>query len=202
MTTIPTPADFLMSRDPDEEEEYDVPFEQNAARLDDLERRIHALEMIAQVEGLAPAAPDTTCPECVACREDAEHSATRAETAEVRAAGAESLIEQIEAIVKKSTSKVSLEVKAAIEEWRRPEAAEAEPEPEQEPEGHISKAEREQMMGGFVGRPTHDADVEAWRSYARSQGYTGTDVDTMNRSQIRTMLGITHPDAQTSAVGA
>lgn len=53
------------------------------------------------------------------------------------------------------------------------------------------EAQPAQTVGGFVGRPTRDADVEQWRSYARSAGYTG-DVDSMNRSQIRTVLGIDH----------
>ncbi len=41
--------------------------------------------------------------------------------------------------------------------------------------------------------PAADASVEEWRAYARGLGYTGSDVDTMNRSQVRTMLGIEQP---------
>lgn len=48
-------------------------------------------------------------------------------------------------------------------------------------------------MGGFVGMPTRDADVEAWRSYARTRGFDDPAVGVMNRSQIRTMLGVEQP---------
>lgn len=44
--------------------------------------------------------------------------------------------------------------------------------------------------------PAHDADVEEWRAYARSRGYQGPDVDTANRSSIRTMLGIPQPEPE------
>ena len=42
--------------------------------------------------------------------------------------------------------------------------------------------------------PAHDAPVEEWRAYARSRtGFPeGTSIDTLNRSQIRTLLGIPH----------
>lgn len=46
--------------------------------------------------------------------------------------------------------------------------------------------------------PAEDADVEEWRAHARSLGYTGPDVDKANRSQIRTMLGIAHPEGSDS----
>ncbi|HEU4567681.1 MAG TPA: hypothetical protein VFR99_06560 [Marmoricola sp.] len=39
--------------------------------------------------------------------------------------------------------------------------------------------------------PAADADVEAWVDYAQRMGYQ--DVDGMNRSQIRTLLGVAHP---------
>lgn len=44
--------------------------------------------------------------------------------------------------------------------------------------------------------PADDAPVEEWRAYARSaRGQTNgeSSIDTMNRSQIRTLLGITQP---------
>lgn len=41
--------------------------------------------------------------------------------------------------------------------------------------------------------PGNDADVEEWRSYARSKGYGGEhDLEQLNRSQIRTLLGVPH----------
>lgn len=46
--------------------------------------------------------------------------------------------------------------------------------------------------------PPDGADTEEWRAYARNAGYRGPDVDQMNRSQIRTTLGIAHPEASTT----
>lgn len=37
--------------------------------------------------------------------------------------------------------------------------------------------------------PEHNADLEVWREYARTQGFDG-DLTQMNRSQIRTALGL------------
>lgn len=88
------------------------------------------------------------------------------------------VLARVEKIVAKSTSKVSLDVKAAINAWRKPEvpAEPASDEPPSAPE-----------------MPAHDADVQAWRDYARSLGYSGAPVDEGNRSQIRTLLGIGQP---------
>jgi hypothetical protein len=96
------------------------------------------------------------------------------------------LLAEVEKIVKPSTSKVSLEVKAAIEAWKSPEISEqAEPVAEPVPASNATE------MG--YSHPAHDADVEEWRTYARVLGYQGKDVDQANRSQIRTMLGIEQP---------
>lgn len=43
--------------------------------------------------------------------------------------------------------------------------------------------------------PAHDADVEEWRAYA-VPFLAGHDVGTLNKSQIRTLLGIPHPSAE------
>lgn len=103
------------------------------------------------------------------------------------------LLAEVEKIVKPSTSKVSLEVKAAIEAWKAP----AVPETEEPPADLISKAEREQMMAAPVtAQPAHDADVEEWRAYAMAtagEQFELVGLDQMNRSQIRTMLGIEQP---------
>lgn len=39
-------------------------------------------------------------------------------------------------------------------------------------------------------QPAHDAEVEAWRDFARSRGGVEGDLQQMNRSQIRTALGV------------
>lgn len=81
----------------------------------------------------------------------------------------QALIEQVLAICKPSTSKLANNIRAAIE-----------PPVAVPPSGAESPP----------GPPVRDADVEEWRGYARSLGYNGPDIDTANRSQIRTMLGI------------
>lgn len=88
------------------------------------------------------------------------------------------VLAQVEKIVAKSTSKVSLDVKAAINAWRNPDAAPAEPAGD-EPEP--------------MAQPAPDAEVEEWRAYARSLGYAGAPVEQGNRSQIRTLLGVEQP---------
>lgn len=117
------------------------------------------------------------------------------------------VVDEIGRIVKKSTSKVSLEVKAAIDAWANPQtpspAAEpphSEPQPEPIPAASTEAIAGEGLppMRRVDGVPTHDAPVEEWRSYARAAHGVGegTVIDTMNRSQIRTMLGIEQPVAQ------
>lgn len=83
------------------------------------------------------------------------------------------LLEDVEALVKPSTSKLANSVRAAINAWRAPEV------PAEPVEDH-TPAEL----------PAADAPVEEWREFAR--GLTDQDVDSMNRSQIRTLLGIPH----------
>ena len=107
------------------------------------------------------------------------------------------LVDDIEEAVGKSTAKPSLAVKALIDAWKAPEV----------PSDHITKAEREQMMSdgdepeGEVlqnrpDQPAHDAPVEEWRAYCRElrpAEFLPVTLDTMNRSQIRTFLGLEQP---------
>lgn len=86
------------------------------------------------------------------------------------------LIEQVLALIKPSTSKLANSIRAVLE----PVVTPPEPAPAEEPQPSSHPLE-------------NDASVEEWRAYARSQGYQGPDVDTANRSQIRTMLGIAQP---------
>lgn len=213
--TAPTPAEFLASTEPDEDETVPHPID-------------HPLYLIAQsLQRMADAAagqPVTAVLDSAPCVDCAEHQnaadSYREQLVEMgnSYAVAVELVEQIEGIVKKSTSKVSLEVKAAIESWRSPELPEepatrpccpsAEGGPHHDdcpagsgdpaPEGHIGKAEREQMLAGEsvpAAQPEPDADVWQWRTYAKAlRGATGeSSIDTMNRSQIRTMLGVEQP---------
>jgi hypothetical protein len=100
------------------------------------------------------------------------------------------LVADIEKVVKKSTSQVSLAVKDAIEAWKNP-AVPAEPEETVEPEAAVDADARPEQ-------PAHDADVETWRAYCRAlrpAEFLPTTLDTMNRSQIRTFLGIEQVEA-------
>lgn len=194
MTTIPTPADFLMIREPDED---DVdPFDQNAARLDDLERRLFALETGTYPEEL-PSRDE------LLVRED-ESAALLIDTSneladlEAKHDVVLRLIDQIEGIVKKSTSKVSLDVKAAIKAWANPETPSPAPDADEPAVDEAAGAgspeqDVQQSAGEGLPQPAVDAPVDEWRAYARAQGYTGAGIDQMNRSQIRTMLGIEQP---------
>lgn len=90
------------------------------------------------------------------------------------------LLADVEKIVSKSTSKLADSVREAIATWRNPEPA---------------PSENATEMG--LEQPAHDAPVEEWRAYARHLGHGRTgaafnELDQMNRSQIRTAMGIEH----------
>lgn len=133
------------------------------------------------------------------------------------------LLAEVEKIVKPSTSKVSLEVKAAIDAWKSPEVPQALTADEVAvhglPTGGKSPCGVHYMADASFStdptcpecvaaeepvpasnaaemghpQPDHDAAVEQWREFARGLGYQGPDIDKANRSQIRTMLGIEQP---------
>lgn len=86
----------------------------------------------------------------------------------------QALIDQALEVCSKSVSKLANSVREVLE----PVVATSGPEPE---------------TAQGAEHPSHDAPVEEWREFARSIGYAGPDVDTMNRSQIRSMLGIDQP---------
>lgn len=195
MTTIPTPADFLMIREPDEDDAE--PFEQNAARLDDLERRLYALEargrdlqndaQLLQEETSDQEHRMHTLIEDLA-DEQAKHAVVIA------------LVDQIEGIVRKSTSQVSLAVKAAIKAWANPDTPSPAPDVAESAVDDAAGAgspeqDVQQSAGEGLPQPAVDAPVDEWRAYARSIHAVpeGTVLDQMNRSQIRTLLGIEQP---------
>lgn len=106
------------------------------------------------------------------------------------------LLADVEKIVAPSTSKLANSVREAITRWRAPEAG---AEPVVEPDGVPAAvqcpacaryfADAELLDGHHCTGPAPDADVEAWRAYALALGAEG-DLSQMNRSQIRTLLGI------------
>lgn len=178
--TAPTPEAFL-AQPPDPDEDLDVDIDIDIDIDIDVTPGAHPLlrplqDIAEQLEWIArgPA--------------EAEKASDRLNEAyaDLEASHAQlfGLVADIEKIVKKSTSKLADQVRAAIDGWKAPAVEETVP------------ASNAAEMGHHP--PAHDADVEEWRGYARSLGYTGADIDTANRSQIRTMLGI----GQTQTAGA
>lgn len=118
------------------------------------------------------------------------------------------LVEEVLEVCKPSVSKLANQVRETIARHREPET----PSPAQDDVASSAPAVDEaapvgmptpdvqQRAGEGPGLPAHDAPVEAWRAYARSVTGSpeGTFIDSMNRSQIRTMLGIEQPVAPTS----
>lgn len=120
------------------------------------------------------------------------------------------LVLEIEEIVKPSTSKLANSVRAALGRWSGATGTAPIEEPAEVPPGDPAAdpvvepgegpapdevPEPIEEPGAVDGPPHKDADVEAWRAYAVAQGVTD-DLSRHNRSQIRTLLGIT----QTAAV--
>lgn len=120
------------------------------------------------------------------------------------------LLEKVLVICKPSTSKLANAIRAAVE----PEAEPVEPTEPAQPTD--AEAPGEQIVTGAVqcpaclllfvdndfldrheckARPANDAPVEDWRAYAKTMGHEYPYLDTANRSQIRTMLGISHSGA-------
>lgn len=174
MMQTPSPEEFMMlAADPDDDSDQAVP--DFAQRLAELEARFAALagaqsdSPSADTYPLAPAAEDMQFASL-----DAEIGELQQEHTDLEAKHdvVLQLVEQIRGIVKKSTSKVSLDVKAAIDAWANPLGT---------------------LTPSPWAQPAHDAPVEEWRGFAdgRLKGL-GYDLEQMNRSQIRTLLGIEH----------
>lgn len=89
--------------------------------------------------------------------------------------GRQQVIEKALELLKKSTSKLAIGVREVLESR----------DPDKESE----------LTTVLPVRPADDADVEEWRAYARPFVPRSVDVDDLNRSQIRTLLGIAHPEA-------
>jgi hypothetical protein len=170
--TTPTPEQFLAAPpDPDEDEEP-------AAPVEPLESIAGSLRYLVD-------------------RYDAEHAEEKLsdtlreeyDDLDSKYAAAFEVIEQIEATVKPSTSKLANSVRAVIGRWKNPKVEPVNTQRAVEPVDE--EPETPPVIATL--EPEPDADVEAWRAYARGRGYQDADVDRMNRSQIRTMLGIEQP---------
>lgn len=175
--TAPSPEAFLALTSTDEDHEEDVqqptsPLESIAASLEAMTRAVVdiAIEGRPGADLVAASRPDTELQERY-FRLSEEY-----DDLEAKHQSLYDLLADVEKIVSKSKSQVSLEVKAAINAWRNPEVP-AEGVPAGEP----------------AASPALDADAEDWREYARAEGFgeqTGHDLSQMNRSQIRTLLGL------------
>lgn len=120
------------------------------------------------------------------------------------------LVEEIEGIVKPSTSKLANQVRAAVQRWRAPEVPAGEP-VDEEPgicstHGWAHKFKtcaevtaEQSVGGGDLELPGPDADVWEWRAYAIRLGHDNVEMGKLNRSQIRTMLGVDQPVNEVSA---
>lgn len=179
MTTAPTAQEFLamQSTEDDVELEHVSPLESIAESL-----RMIAVGMGGEVFSaeLVQESPSDRLQEAFDDLEDKHRSLF-------------DLLAEVERIVKPSTSKVSLDVKAAIDRWKSPEVPTTE-----QVEAETVPVENAAEMG--LPQPDHDADAEVWRAYARQLGHGRTgpafnELNQMNRSQIRTMLGIEQPSA-------
>lgn len=180
---LPTPQEFLERPEPADDGDLIDPLVSIAASLAQL---IDAM--------LYPLPGDAAAEE-----ELAQNLRETAADLEDKLQAAVATLAQIEAVVKPSTSKLANAVRAELARWRgeapsefydRLEAAAAEPEPEEPVEDQV----------GYVGpvasvpeQPAPDAPVEEWRAYVRARGYTSPHIDLLNRSQIRSMLGIPQP---------
>ena len=162
------------------------------APVDPLTSIAHSLKQLVVV--LAQGVPSA------AAAEDEPLTASQEEKYIARARELEAkqaLIEQVLAVVKPSVSKLADQVRevlgagvVVVVEEPAPSELQVAPELGVVPDTH--------EIGATVGVPTDDATVEEWRAFARTMtgAPEGTVVDQMNRSQIRTMLGIAHPAAE------
>lgn len=197
---IPTPEQFLsFPSDPDEDVDDLDP-------IADLERRVATLEALA-----ADSVPGTLYDQAIADGNADHGDAIRVEAEltrlQERVMDKQALIDEVLAAVKPSTSKLANKIREILAPQTPSPAPDASPsEPPAPPaspaadegdrHGQASAGEgSSQVVLGQVGEhpPAHDADVEEWRAYARQRGVYVTGLDTMNRSQIRTMLGIEQP---------
>lgn len=193
MSTTPTVEEFLTSSQPDEPEEVEHP-------TDPLESIAHSMRILTEVVVRRDAEDEEQDSQSALVNElDRELQGVRAELA-----ASQALVEEVLAICKPSTSKLANSIRAAIAEH---EAV------DEEPEGEVAYVcphcgtgwgevvdpctECGKAASGTTPerpeQPAHDAPVEEWRDYVRAvrpAEFRPTTLDTMNRSQIRTYLGI------------
>ena len=204
MSTMPSPEAFLAQPSTEEDEDdQDFPVDQQALDVRELlppgsfepspfDWPNGPLESIAaslrQIVARQPA--PTVCTRCVELTDEVQSYREAADDLAYKHQTVVELVEEIEATIKKSTSKLANDVRAAIGRWREPVLP--------EPADHDQVLTVQPDVPPYLrDMPADDADVETWRAYARHAvgAGEGSDIDSMNRSQIRSMLGIPHPGA-------
>jgi hypothetical protein len=177
-----SPADF-MAQPPDPEEELEAttpplamaPYDPNP--LDSIAQSLRQLVQIHSGNAAAEAENDGITAVVMAAR-------AAYDDLEAKYGSLYELLKEIETTIKPSTSKLANQVRDAIGRWRDPEVP-----AEVGPDAHAAEA------GVAPEHPSHDAPVEEWRDFAKTMAppYKWADIDTMNRSQIRSLLGISQP---------
>lgn len=197
MTVAPTPEQFLAQTEPDDEDhELDGPFDMGVGAFMEvspfdwpngpLESIAESLRKIAgsyvQVE-LAGTELEV-CGVCPGLNEAYDDLDAKSRVLF-------ELVEEIEGLIKPSTSKLANSVREAIARWRAPVVEPVVGAPQCASCGRYFADQDLLERHDCTGVPANDAPVEEWRAYAEAQGYPeGTVIDQMNRSQIRTLLGV------------
>lgn len=181
MTTTPTPEEFLAQPSEPDEDPYEAPAydlgqpEHAVGPADPLESIAASLGLIASLAQRRVTADVAPHLEAYANLEQ-RHADLEAEYDAQTA-----LIAEILAVCKPSVSKLANQVRDTVAAWREGTAADpaqetVEPEP-----------------GSDLVQPADDADVVEWREYAVACGSDPLEVVELNRSQIRTLLGLPQP---------
>lgn len=219
--TAPTPEQFLAAPPDPDEEDHPASFGPGGCDLTARPGYVwqlppNALESIAeslrQLVAIRSGPANIPAAEHLEVAEERDLLRERCADVDSRYKAAVAVIDQISALVKPSTSKLANSVREVIAGRAAPQVPEPEPEVvHAAPTGGKSPCGVHYMEGTFGADPTcpeclaaeqapqqpkPDAPVEEWRAYARSvRNMRGgeSSIDTMNRSQIRTMLGIEQP---------
>jgi hypothetical protein len=189
MTSTPSPQEFLAQPyDPDEDTEPDesqavpdlqfppasYPLDIQWATNGDFDPLADIAASLRTIAGLSVAHVEE---ETQAVRLEQELAGL-----EVYASTMQEQLEHIAAIIKPSTSKLAKQIRAVLEP-----PAPIEPKGDPEPDAHA----------GGTGQPADDASVEDWRQFAQTMAGDAHDWSELNRSQIRTALGIAQPTPST-----
>ncbi len=166
MMYLPTPAEFLAMTDPDEDE-FEDDYANNFAAP--------SVEFLSSIAESLRQLVDVAQGKAVEDNESDRLREAASDLAEERF-GLLNLLEEIQALIKPSTSKLANSVRDAIDKWN---GVAPTPEPVEEPQLAV--------------QPAHDASVEEWQTYAHTCGVNTADIRGLNRSQIRTLLGIEQP---------